>query len=120
MQRGFWSFDGFEVGAHDIGDATDLGITPEVVCRGFLLRSCILQRLQRYVEPDFVPMLEAVGYGFGDAVYPDINLVDSVRFDALRESIAGVLDKLERRVIHLRRVATLGQGGPDLPRKLRG
>ena len=43
-----------------------------------------------------------------------------MRFDAFCEPVSAVLNELDRRVIHLRGVASLGQGDPDLPGKLCG
>src|SRR5215204_3547336 len=43
--------------------------------------------LKCHVESDLVPMLEAIGHGFGGAVDPNIALVDAVRFEIGRAHV---------------------------------
>ena len=59
-------------------------------------------------------MLEAIGHRLGGVVDPDIDLVDAVRSMPCVKASPLYWMKLDLRVIHLRGVASLGQGDPDL------
>src|SRR5471032_2089379 len=99
MPRDFCSCNPLKVGAHHICDATNFGEVPEVISAGLLLRSCILECLQRHVEPDLVAVLEAVGDGLGYTVDPQFDLITLKNLNAFGIRFAGELDHLDRRIV---------------------
>src|SRR5579883_2168792 len=65
-----------EIGAHDVGHPADLREAPQLVHRRPPFAPGLAQRLQRHIQPDLVPIFEAVGDGLGRAVDAHGHAVD--------------------------------------------
>ena len=52
------SYKRFQIGAHDVGNATDLRIAPQIIHRAEALAPAIPQGLQGHVKADLVSVLE--------------------------------------------------------------
>jgi hypothetical protein len=75
----------FEVWPHDIGNSTDFGKLPELVCGRRTFAPSVSERFNGNVDADLIAVLEAVGDGFGRRVNFDVHAVDAMVFDAFAE-----------------------------------
>lgn len=120
MRRDPLSCQCLKIGAHHVGDATNLGVMPYFVGADFSAGTGILEGLDGDIETDLVPVLEAIGDGLGDPIDPQLDLVALKNLYALRIGIPGELDHLDRRIVDSWDMATARHGDPDLVRELGG
>ena len=65
-----YSYHCLHIGPHHVGHTTDLCEVIEVIHRGFPFSNTISQALNSHIQADFIPVFEAVRYGFSGIVDP--------------------------------------------------
>ena len=74
-----------QVRAHDVGDTANDGEAPDFIRRRPPSVAALAERFQSNVEPDFIPVFEAVCDGLGRAVDTHRNAFNNMLFNSLVE-----------------------------------
>src|SRR5690349_6589381 len=74
----------------------------------------VSKRFDCYIDTYFVAILEAVGYGLGRRIDPDIYTFYSMVFDALRKGSTRKASYAKARIIELGLASLRGKGDPHL------
>jgi hypothetical protein len=92
---------GLQIGPHDVRHAADLRISPKLVCRGLALPQAVSQGFNGHIEPNLVPVLEAVSHRLGRVVNSDRHAFDRVFLNAGSQGVAGESHDSERESVRL-------------------
>ena len=111
---------GFQIRAHHFFHAADAREFHELVNIGSFPASIEPQGFEDRIEPELIPILEAVGQRLFRTVDAKPDAIHLVRFDAFRERAACKPKHAERRMLESRRLGTARQRNVDFMRNLGG